>query len=110
VIESVAGNDLLFDPNKRDPTAGFGLCLDYLESCMILNSTVDGCIAAAHRCSTTTPWLGDPSGNDCCPQGCLVAYLTARENATPAAALQAMLQSNCYAPSGSGGTADGGSE
>jgi hypothetical protein len=98
LIETVAGMDLMFDPNKRDPTSGLRLCLDYIEACMALNSTIDGCVAAARRCSTSTPWLGDPSGDDCCPQGCLVQYFTARQTSTAQQALQTFLTTPCYAP------------
>jgi hypothetical protein len=65
---------------------------------MALNSTIDGCVAAARRCSTSTPWLGDPSGDDCCPEACLVEYFTARQTSTAQQALQTFLATPCYAP------------
>jgi hypothetical protein len=107
LIESVAGMGLAFDPNHRDIVSGVSLCLDYVESCMMLNKTIDGCVASARRCASSTPWLGDPSGDDCCPHACLLQYFTNRLTMSDEDAVQVFLRSNCYAPPSDAGAGGG---
>jgi hypothetical protein len=107
-LAATGGVGLAFDPALRTPVDGLGLCLDYLESCMMINRTIDGCVAAAHRCVSPTPWLGDPAGDDCCPEPCLVEYFNLRAMQSEATAMQNFLHSSCYAgasapPSDGGG-------
>jgi hypothetical protein len=62
----------------------------------MLTKQVDGCVAAATRCVTQTPWLDDPGGFDCCPTECLLNYFESRQSTTEGAAMHVMMSSFCY--------------
>jgi hypothetical protein len=46
------------------------------------DKTLDGCFAAAPRCTSATPWL-DGSSLACCPQSCLDQYKGLRKSGKP---------------------------
>jgi hypothetical protein len=46
------------------------------------DKTLDGCFAAAPRCTSATPWL-DGSSLACCPQSCLDQYKGLRRSGKP---------------------------
>ena len=104
-MPSLGGVVLAYDPNRRTPANGMRLCVDSITTCMVMKQSTDACVAATARCSSSTPWLGDPAGDDCCPEACLLAYFNARANSSSASALQSMLVSGCY-----GTLADGGAQ
>ncbi|HEY2511066.1 MAG TPA: hypothetical protein VGI39_09430, partial [Polyangiaceae bacterium] len=113
VFNTTPGYALAFayDPNRQSPQIQFRNCMDFLGSCALVNKAVDSCVAAASRCTTTTPWLGDPSGADCCPEACLLDYFTARQTMTEAQALMTVGAGSCYLPdAGADAGADAGTD
>ncbi len=100
-----------FDPSLVTPALSMRNCMQYIETCAFLNGgDIDGCVAQAPRCATSTPWTGDPAGVDCCPQSCLVQYLTTRASNSPGSALVSLAQSACILPADAGSTTDGGAQ
>jgi hypothetical protein len=86
----------VFDPNLRTPLTALQGCIQRLTACAAISGNVDGCIAAAPRCVTTTPWQNDPGGPDCCPEACLVEYLSGRATQSAQASLNGLLESDCF--------------
>jgi hypothetical protein len=105
VNDTNAPMQLAFDPKFMTPILTYKNCLEYIETCMLINKTIDGCVALAPRCATSTPWNGDPAGIECCPQACLVEYFNARPAESAPVALQSLASSTCYL---GGSAVDGG--
>jgi hypothetical protein len=85
-----------FDPSISTPLTLFRNCMEYIETCALVNSgNFDGCVAKASRCATSTPWVSDPAGIECCPESCLVLYLQTREAQAAAVSLETVAQSTC---------------
>jgi hypothetical protein len=84
------------DPSHRTPAMSYRACVNYLAVCMQATKKVDGCVASAPRCVTSTPWLGDPAGDDCCPESCLAEYFVDRQTMGPSEALGRWRTSGCY--------------
>jgi hypothetical protein len=114
--DTIAGIELAYNPSLQLPVTGLAMWTDYIDACMQTQGQVDPCIVSSERCQTATPWLGDPAGNDCVPEACLVIYLQARASGEdPVAALQTLYESDCYEGGDGGaaaeaGAADGGME
>jgi hypothetical protein len=103
--DSIAGIQLAYNPSIQLPVTGLAMWTDYLGACMKTQQKVDECVVSSARCQTATPWLGDPAGNDCVPEACLVVYLQTRGSGSDSvAALQTVYESGCY-EGGDGGTA-----
>lgn len=85
-----------FDPNLHTPMIGFRRCMERIQACRVLTREVDACVASMPRCASTTPWLDDPAGLDCCPAECLSEYFEKRTSQAPGKALIDLSQSLCY--------------
>lgn len=111
-----AGVKLGFDPAVKTPMLGLRRCVDAVVVTMSASATksIDSAVAAATRCVGTSPWFGDPAGDDCCPEACLKTYFEARKTMSERAALELFLTSGCYPgtslPSDAGAAVDGGVE
>jgi hypothetical protein len=93
--ESASGLTLAFDPNSHTPLDGFQHCLGRVQTCREQTSEYDGCVAAAPRCSSSTP-ADDPAGFDCCPSECLLEYFDDRRTMSAPRALLSVAQGMCY--------------
>lgn len=104
----LAGAQPAFDPGKQTPIQGFRRCVDYVTVAMSASTStsIDSVIASVPRCISRTPWLGDPAGDDCCPEACLRAYFDARNTMTPTEALTRFFDSGCYPAGDSSAASD----
>lgn len=97
-VTGSAGIVPAFDPARHTPLQGLRKCVNFVETCLVVAKpkSIDQCVVSARRCVSKTPWLGDPAGDDCCPEECLSTYLEARKTKSAAASLDAMGLSGCY--------------
>jgi len=94
---SASGLTPVFDPSLKNPVVGFNYCLTRIQGCsQATNGDLDGCIAVAPRCVSSSPWQDDPAGFDCCPESCLLEYLTDRKTSDAPTSMLEMSDSACY--------------
>jgi hypothetical protein len=93
---SFGGMVPVIDPSQKTPAMSYRACMNFVTVCWMATKNVDGCVAAAPRCLTSTPWLGDPAGEDCCPESCLAEYFVDRSSMEPVKALKRWRTSGCY--------------
>jgi hypothetical protein len=74
VIQTPMGG-LELNPSGSDAITAVGTCTDLITYCYEPGArSVDECVEAVPRCSTSTPWKEE----DCCPSACTEAYSKAR--------------------------------
>lgn len=88
--------EIVFNPRRRDPLMGFRACRVRIQACFQNVGDWDECVAGTPRCESSTPWSGDPAGDDCCPTECLVQYFDARDTKNALESLGSMGSSSCY--------------
>jgi len=86
----------IFDPAEKSPLLGLRSCVYRLEACTFETGNLDACVAAAPRCSSAQPWLGDPAGSDCCPAACLLEYFSQRDGHRDFSSLRNVVDGTCY--------------
>jgi hypothetical protein len=85
-----------YDPDLKTPSMGLRACLQHINACVAADNPLDQCVEAMPRCVSTTPWLGDSAGEDCCAEQCLVNYLEKRRTSTERQAFGQFFSSGCY--------------
>jgi hypothetical protein len=93
---SLGGVTMAFDPNLKTPLEGFRHCMHRIQACRATTGALDACVAAMPRCTSSSPWLDDAAGFDCCPQACLLEYFEDRSVHPPGEAAVRLAQSTCY--------------
>lgn len=93
---AMGGVTLIFDPRVQNPATGFRGCMERIQACYVTRATLDACVAATPRCVSSTPWLDDPGGFDCCPNECLLEYFEQRANQSEGDAYINLSTSLCY--------------
>lgn len=86
----------MLDPNLKTPLMGLRGCVYRIQACVFATGQMDACVAGAARCTSSTPWLGDSAGVDCCPLECLTEFLEARPEQSSFRALSELTTGSCY--------------
>ncbi|HEY3494981.1 MAG TPA: hypothetical protein VGK73_09860 [Polyangiaceae bacterium] len=115
----LGGAALGFDPKLRSPSLGLHACRRAILDCLresvearggpdergiarapaaanALLSIEDKCLASVPRCASSTPWLGDPAGDGCCPQACIDDHRRDRRPIWKRKGGEAFFDSACY--------------
>jgi hypothetical protein len=95
--QAFGGVTPFFDPNLKTPMTGLRSCVYRLQACALANNAqVDQCVAGTPRCVGETPWVGDPGGDDCCPEACLTKYFEARATESAFRSFRKITDGSCY--------------
>jgi len=83
--------------SQRNPADALRACALSINACVMRPRAAVDCMQIVPKCQSSTPWLGDPAGDGCCPGACLQAYESSRvAGADPSTALDAMMKSRCH--------------